>query len=73
MREEPINEKKHFKHVDCPGCQQPIKLEMRMELIDDSLFAWFEGICVDCCHKVVDPLPKVRLDLNEAVINIISN
>ncbi len=73
MEENAAEKTKYMEHVVCPGCGQQLELELQMSLIDECLYVWFEGICVDCQHKLVDPMPIVRADLNEAARKIIAN
>ncbi|MFO8100608.1 MAG: hypothetical protein R6U37_00350 [Dehalococcoidia bacterium] len=61
------------KQIVCPGCGQPITLDLQLSRIDGDLYIWFEGLCPKCRHKVVDPMPISRIELNEAVRHILSN
>ena len=73
MEEERAEKTKYMKQVGCPGCGKPLALELMLSRMNGDLYAWFEGLCTDCCHKAVDPMPKLRAELSEIDKKIMSN
>ncbi len=63
----------YTKYIGCPGCGQPTALDLQLNHIDEDLYIWFEGLCADCQHKVVDPMPILKAELNEVARKILSN
>lgn len=62
-----------MKYIPCPGCGQPMTLGLQLNRMDDNLYVWFEGLCNDCRHKVVDPMPILRAELNDVARQIMAN
>ena len=73
MEENAAEKIRYTKYAGCPGCDHPISLDLQLSRIDESLYVWFEGLCADCQHKVVDPMPILRAELNDAAKKILSN
>jgi len=73
MEENAAEKTRHTKYVGCPGCGQPLALGLQLSRIDEALYVWFEGLCADCQHKVVDPMPILRAELNDVARQILSN
>lgn len=63
MEENAAEKTRHMKYVPCPGCEQPMALDLQLRRMEDDLYVWFEGLCADCRHKVVDPMPLLRAEL----------
>jgi len=73
MEEHAAKQTRYAKNVPCPGCGQLLEMELVFSLIEGELYAWYEGLCKDCLHKVVDPLPKLKTELTETGWKILSN
>lgn len=73
MEEDEIEKTTYSKDITCPGCGQSLSLHLSLSKIKGDIYVWFEGLCNTCCHKIVDPLPKVRVELNDMLRQIISN
>lgn len=73
MEDHTAKQTNHTEQVPCPGCGRILALDLNLSFIEEKLYVWFEGLCGECCHKVVDPLPKLRVELNDVVRQIISN
>jgi len=73
MEENKTGMTRHVEFVPCPACGRTLELELDHCLKDGDLYLWFEGVCKDCCHKVVDPLPRSDFDTLQMVGRIILN
>ena len=73
MEEDELEKTTFSKDITCPGCGKSLSLGLMLSKIEGALYVWFEGLCKTCCHKVVDPLPKIRVELNDVLRQIISN
>ena len=73
MEENAAEETRYMKNVPCPGCGHPMTLDLQLCRMEDNLYVWFEGLCADCRHKVVDPMPILRAELNDVVRQIMAN
>ena len=71
--EENATEKTKMKYIGCPSCGQLRELELQLNRIDGDLYVWFEGLCPDCQHKLVDPMPLQIVQLNDSMKQMISN
>ncbi|MDY6910914.1 MAG: hypothetical protein SVM79_00930 [Chloroflexota bacterium] len=74
MEEHAAKQTNHTKHVvPCPGCGQTLALDLNLSLIEGKLYMWFEGLCGECHHKIVDPLPRVGVAIDEMYKRMMSN
>ena len=73
MEENAAEKTRYTKYVGCPGCGQQLGLDLKLSRINEDLYIWFEGLCTDCQHKVVDPMPILRAELNDVARQILSN
>ncbi|MFO8009960.1 MAG: hypothetical protein R6U89_04010 [Dehalococcoidia bacterium] len=74
MREEnSARETLHRENVMCPGCGRTLRLDMCLSRMEGILYIWFEGLCPDCCHKIVDPMPRAMVNVDEHLWKLISN
>ena len=48
-------------------------MDLKMNRIEGDLYVWFEGLCGECQHKVADPMPIVRAELNDVAKRILAN
>ena len=73
MEDNAAGKTRYTKYAGCPGCGQQLALDLQMYRIDEGLYVWFEGLCADCQHKVVDPMPILRAELNDVAKKILAN
>ncbi len=73
MEENATNKTGYTKDIGCPGCGQPLGMELKMQRIEDDLYMWYEGLCGECRHKVADPMPLVRAEPPDEAWKILSN
>jgi len=73
MEENALNKTRYTKYIGCPGCDQPMEMTLNLCQIEGDLYVWYEGLCDGCRHKVADPMPIVRAELNEVARKIMSN
>ena len=73
MEENAAEKTRMMKYIGCPSCGQPRELELQMNRIEGNLYVWFEGLCSDCQHKLVDPMPLQVIQLNDSMKQMISN
>ncbi|MBM3133151.1 MAG: hypothetical protein FJZ95_09000 [Chloroflexi bacterium] len=73
MEEHATGKTRYLKFVGCPACGKQLTLELQLSKIGGDLYVWFEGMCGDCCHKIVDPLPKTDFDFVHLVERISLN
>ena len=73
MEENAAEKTRYNRYVGCPGCGKPISLDLQLSRIDSEVYMWFEGLCPECLHKVVDPMARARAELNEQAWKILAN
>ena len=73
MEDNIAKENRYTKYIQCPGCAQPLELGLQLVRMDDDLYIWYEGLCSDCCHKVVDPMPILRAEFSDSARIIMAN
>jgi len=73
MEENAAEKTRYTKYIGCPGCAKPLTLDLQLSRIDEGLYVWFEGLCANYQHKVVDPMPILRAELNDVAKKILAN
>jgi hypothetical protein len=73
MEENTAETNGYLKHADCPNCSKRITMDLNALNMNGDTYIWFEGLCVDCCNKVVDVMPRFQIELSESAKQNMSN
>jgi|GEM_PF-1079330 hypothetical protein len=73
MEENAAEKTRYNKDIRCPGCGEPLSLDLQLTRVEGELYMWFEGLCSDCLHKIVDPMTRRRAELSEEAWKILAN
>ncbi|MBT4511768.1 MAG: hypothetical protein HOC20_06125 [Chloroflexi bacterium] len=73
MEENAAETNGYLKHINCPSCSKRISMDLNAITMHGDTYIWFEGLCADCCNKVVDVMPRFRIELSELANQNMSN